>query len=143
MNQSSRFLTESTEDAIILQKASCKLLGLVGKGAFGRVYLVDPGDGNEHAAKVMKKKDFSKREWEAAGILASNVDRCPFVIRYDGIFNAVQYVVILMEYANMPSLGSIIDSNGRMQQKQTITKKELKKAMLMIKIFIKKCLNVM
>ncbi|KAA6387076.1 MAG: putative serine/threonine-protein kinase ATG1t [Streblomastix strix] len=102
------------DDLTCLKRAQCQLLRTLGKGAFGRVYLVDPGDGDEHAAKVMNMQDFNEREWEAAGRLAEKIGHCPYIIRYDGIFNAQKSVVILMEYANMPSLGSIIDANGRM-----------------------------
>ncbi|KAA6376051.1 MAG: putative kinase domain protein [Streblomastix strix] len=113
MDKSTRSLTDSQNDMLILQQASCKYIAPLGLGAFGRVYQVDPGDGLIHAAKVMKKNDWNPREWQAARELAQNIGQHPNIIRYDGIFNAESYIVILMEYANMPSLSVLIDYSGQ------------------------------
>lgn len=39
---------------------------LLGSGEFGTVYLCETEDGREVAVKMMKKQDFTTREWECS-----------------------------------------------------------------------------
>ncbi|KAA6377113.1 MAG: putative ulk kinase [Streblomastix strix] len=88
-------------DELILQQLDCRVLQSLGRGSFGRVYLVDPGDGKPHAAKVINRQDFNTREWEAASRLASlNLDN-EFILKFDGLQQTTGCVVLLMEYANL------------------------------------------
>ncbi|KAA6330374.1 MAG: hypothetical protein EZS28_053509 [Streblomastix strix] len=120
MSRVPNFLSQSSEDAAVLTRAFCKIIRLIGTGAFGRVYLVDSGDQLSHAAKVMQKANFNKREWEAASRISRNMEKCPFVIRYDGIFEGEKSVIILMEFSNMPSLGNLIDASGKLPDERTV-----------------------
>ncbi|KAA6374250.1 MAG: putative Serine/threonine-protein kinase Nek4 [Streblomastix strix] len=102
-------------DAAIFSQLKYTFLRVLGQGNFGRVYLVDPGDNQEHAAKVMNKAAFNKRELEAAMML-KNVKQpedkyCPYIIRFDNMTQVGDFIVILMEYANLPSLEKIIENN--------------------------------
>ncbi|KAA6369654.1 MAG: putative Serine/threonine-protein kinase kin-29, partial [Streblomastix strix] len=61
------------------------------------------------AAKIMKEDDFEFGEWQTGIRLTKNVLN-PFVLKHIESFQTEDYAVILMEYANMGGLDSLIAS---------------------------------
>ncbi|KAA6394547.1 MAG: putative CAMK/CAMKL/AMPK protein kinase, partial [Streblomastix strix] len=88
-------------DEYLLNKLGCQIFKGLGRGSFGRVYLVDPGDGIKHAAKVVDKKDFNVNEWEAVNKLERQNLKSPYILTFDGVQTEAGCVVMLMEYANL------------------------------------------
>ncbi|KAA6380897.1 MAG: putative Mitogen-activated protein kinase kinase kinase NPK1, partial [Streblomastix strix] len=82
----------------------------IGQGAFGRVFLSYNKDIGLIAAKVMQSKVFDENEWDAAGRLQQG-EPIPFIVQFKSAKNFGEYVVILMEFANLKSLDNIIKKN--------------------------------
>ncbi|KAA6369526.1 MAG: putative serine/threonine-protein kinase ATG1a, partial [Streblomastix strix] len=79
------------------------------QGGFGRVFQVRKEKNGVIAVKVMKEEYFEFGEWQTGIRLTKNVLN-PFVLNYLESFQTKDYAVILMEYANMGGLDSLIAS---------------------------------
>ncbi|KAA6389253.1 MAG: hypothetical protein EZS28_015220 [Streblomastix strix] len=87
-------------DRQVLDENHLKVIRLLGKGGFGRVYQVFNEKFEVIAAKVMKEEDFEYGEWQTGIKLTKNVQN-PFVLKYFNANMNGEYVVILTEYANL------------------------------------------
>ncbi|KAA6367735.1 MAG: hypothetical protein EZS28_036739, partial [Streblomastix strix] len=98
------------QDKKVLEENHLKVIRLLGKGGFGRVYQVYKEGSGVIAAKVMKEEDFEYGNWQTGIKLIKNVQN-PFVLKYFTDNMNGEYVVIQMEYANLGSLENINASN--------------------------------
>ncbi|KAA6394074.1 MAG: hypothetical protein EZS28_010407 [Streblomastix strix] len=98
------------QDKQLLEENHLKVIRLLGKDGFGRVYQVYKEGSGVIAAKVMKEEDFEYGEWQTGIKLTKNVQN-PFVLKYFTDNMNGEYVVIQMEYANLGSLENINASN--------------------------------
>ncbi|KAA6374556.1 MAG: putative Serine/threonine-protein kinase Aurora-3 [Streblomastix strix] len=95
------------QDKKVLEENHLKVIRLLGKGGFGRVFQVYKEGSGVIAAKVMKEEDFEYGEWQTGIKLTKNVQN-PFVLKYYNANMNGEYAVIQMEYANLGSLDIII-----------------------------------
>ncbi|KAA6384088.1 MAG: putative aurora-B kinase Ark1 [Streblomastix strix] len=93
----------------LLEEHGLQVLSMLGQGGFGRVYQVHNKKFGVIAAKIMKEDDFEFGEWQTGIRLTKNVLN-PFVLKQIESFQTEDYAVILMEYANMGGLDSLITS---------------------------------
>ncbi|KAA6389710.1 MAG: hypothetical protein EZS28_014766 [Streblomastix strix] len=98
------------EEIQILNQEGFQVFKTLGQGAFGRVFLSYNKDIGLIAAKVMQSKVFDENEWDAAGRLQQG-EPIPFIVQFKSAKNFGEYVVILMEFANLKSLDNIIKKN--------------------------------
>ncbi|KAA6387047.1 MAG: putative Mitogen-activated protein kinase kinase kinase NPK1 [Streblomastix strix] len=98
------------EEIQILNQEGIQVFKTLGQGAFGRVFLSYNKDIGLIAAKVMQSKVFDENEWDAAGRLQQG-EHIPFIVQFKSAKNFGEYVVILMEFANLKSLDNIIKKN--------------------------------
>ncbi|KAA6395618.1 MAG: putative serine/threonine protein kinase [Streblomastix strix] len=98
------------EEIQILNQEGIQVFKTLGQGAFGRVFLSYNKDIGLIAAKVMQSKVFDENEWDAAGRLQLG-EPIPFIVQFKSAKNFGEYVVILMEFANLKSLDNIIKKN--------------------------------
>ncbi|KAA6362921.1 MAG: putative Aurora kinase A, partial [Streblomastix strix] len=82
------------------------------KGAFGHVFQVYNQTYGCIAAKVIKKTNYDLKEWEIGFLLGKNHEN-PFVPKYISTNDYGENVVILMEYANLGDLESIIRDKNK------------------------------
>ncbi|KAA6391336.1 MAG: hypothetical protein EZS28_013141 [Streblomastix strix] len=94
------------EDLKLMISEGFQVLKTLGEGGYGRVYLVHHPELGIIAAKIMDNKDFDQREWDISGIL--NKEACPFIIQNILARKFQTQTVILLEYANLNSLWSLI-----------------------------------
>ncbi|KAA6361992.1 MAG: hypothetical protein EZS28_042481, partial [Streblomastix strix] len=78
---------------------------------FQSVHLVYHPEVGLIAAKVMKQTLFDENEWNAAGKLQSGGHPIPFIVQFISARVFVEYVVILLEFANLKTLDHIIKKN--------------------------------
>ncbi|KAA6395534.1 MAG: putative AGC family protein kinase [Streblomastix strix] len=93
----------------LLEEHGLQVLSVLGQGGFGRVFQVYKEKFGVIAAKIMKEDDFEFGEWQTGIRLTKNVLN-PFVVKHIESFQTEDYAVILMEYANMGGLDSLIAS---------------------------------
>ncbi|KAA6364381.1 MAG: hypothetical protein EZS28_040092, partial [Streblomastix strix] len=93
----------------LLEEHGLQVLSVLGQGGFGRVFQVYKEKFGVIAAKIMKEDDFEFGELQTGIRLTRNVLN-PFVLKYIESFQTGKYAVILMEYANMGGLDSLIAS---------------------------------
>ncbi|KAA6365185.1 MAG: hypothetical protein EZS28_039288, partial [Streblomastix strix] len=93
----------------LLQEQGFQVLATLGKGAFGHVYQVQKEGLGIIAAKVMNEEEFDIREWRAGFQLTQDADN-PFLLKYNSTQMFGIITVILMEFANIGNLDSIIEA---------------------------------
>ncbi|KAA6403333.1 MAG: putative Serine/Threonine kinase catalytic domain protein, partial [Streblomastix strix] len=81
-----------------------------GRGAFGIVYLVVSDHFGISASKVIDLQHFNDREWEAAGKVSNQQNKCQYVVNYKAAKNEQGRIIILMEYANLPPLKDLFEN---------------------------------
>ncbi|KAA6386736.1 MAG: putative AGC family protein kinase [Streblomastix strix] len=93
----------------ILQKKGFQVLKPIGHGGFGNVYLVYKEDLGLVAAKLMKESDFDYNEWKV-GLALGRENKNPFALKYFEQFSTSDTEVLLIEYANLGNLQSLIET---------------------------------
>ena len=84
-----------------LQPISNKVIGKLGKGSFGEVFLTTTEDGELHALKVLSKKKMALMNSKHNAINEVNVLRTldhPYIAKIHGVFQTTQDLHILMDY---------------------------------------------
>ncbi|KAA6366512.1 MAG: putative Spindle assembly checkpoint kinase [Streblomastix strix] len=76
----------------------------LGHGAFGIVYLVYDRKYGIVANKIILKKKYDKKEWEAAVNIHEKIQQCPFIMNHIHQQDADMCSILVTEYSNMKTL---------------------------------------
>ncbi|KAA6384785.1 MAG: putative serine/threonine-protein kinase ATG1a [Streblomastix strix] len=76
----------------------------LGRGAFGIVYLVYDRKYGFVANKIILKKKYDKKEWEAAVNIHEKIQSCPFIMNHIHQQDADMCSILVTEYSNMNTL---------------------------------------
>ncbi|KAA6398456.1 MAG: putative serine/threonine-protein kinase ATG1a [Streblomastix strix] len=76
----------------------------LGHGAFGIVYLVYDCKYGIVANKIIQKKKYDKKEWEAALDIHEKIQSCPFIMNHIHQQDADMCSILVTEYSNMNTL---------------------------------------
>ncbi|KAA6366394.1 MAG: hypothetical protein EZS28_038080 [Streblomastix strix] len=100
------------EESELLKSLGFQVFRTIGEGSFGKAFLVHHPDFGIIAAKVMKNENFETREWDAAGVFVDDPPNLrPFIIQNIAAKKFDQMTVILIEWANIGNLKSVVDTN--------------------------------
>ncbi|KAA6386164.1 MAG: hypothetical protein EZS28_018310 [Streblomastix strix] len=100
------------EESKLLESQGFQVFRTIGEGSFGKAFLVHHPDFGIIAAKVMKNENFEAREWDAAGVFVDDPPNIrPFIIQNIAAKYFDKMTVILIEWANIGNLKTVIDTN--------------------------------
>ncbi|KAA6364273.1 MAG: putative AGC family protein kinase, partial [Streblomastix strix] len=97
------------ECKVLLEEKGFQVLRTLGKGAFGIVFQVKKEEYGTIAAKVMNEDEFDANEWRT-GFRLSHQNHCPFILNYISTTMYGLKTIILMEYANLKNLDTLIET---------------------------------
>ncbi|KAA6336061.1 MAG: hypothetical protein EZS28_052908, partial [Streblomastix strix] len=101
-------MANSYENALLMERFVP--IRQIGRGSFGRVYLVYHVKLSICAVKMIENQESNKndiREWESAIYLLKEQFSCPFILKYLELDNSHFFDIISMEYCNLKTLSII------------------------------------
>ncbi|KAA6356920.1 MAG: hypothetical protein EZS28_047553, partial [Streblomastix strix] len=100
------------EESELLKSQGFQVFKTLGEGSNGKVFLVHHPEFGIVAAKVIQNENFEAREWDTAGIFVNDPPNIrPFIIQNIAAKGFDKMTVIILEYANIGSLKTLIDTN--------------------------------
>ena len=99
----------------LLNPKAMRVTGLIGKGSFGEVYLVDFGENKASFALKAVEKAKMSGEHRSHIVSERRIMACvsqPFLVQYAGHWQTRSHLYLIMEYVDGQDLLSLLTQNG-------------------------------
>lgn len=116
-------MTISTSTLAVPKLSDYRVCNLLGKGSFGRVYLVqERASARQFALKVIKKSTLTARRLYRYAFTERNVlcrVTSPFIVRLHAAFQTSKYLLLLLDYCPGGDLGHYLTREKRFSESKT------------------------